>query len=378
MRVKLNKTKENLLTSLVLKVRRFNEKHRNMAKATTFFALGLIVIVSALFTGIISLCSAVADLKPTTRRVLGVVLAAILVFVTWYTVSHRVTPESVETQVTEAGEAAAVILDTISIDSLTEEAPEDAQEDVTEDAQEETSENVQKDATGDVQEDVTEDVQEEASEDVQEDLQEDLQEDAQEDASAALAPGTPEAQLQAFMQDHPDVVGWLYFEDGHISYPIVQCEDNEKYRILDYSGEESDTGSIFLDFRSASDFSDSNSIIYGHNMKNHTMFGSLRDYREDPSYYNDHQYFQVITPDKTYRYQIFEYMDVPENYVLYDYVSDAAYEFVKDAEPVRIKSYMDSEIIVNAKSKVVTLSTCTRKDDLQFVVLGVMVEETEN
>ena len=71
-------------------------------------------------------------------------------------------------------------------------------------------------------------------------------------------------------------------------------------------------------------------------------------------------------------------LDVPETYVLYDYVAEAALEFVKDAEPVRIKSYMDSEIPVTKDSKVVTLSTCTKKDDLQFVVLGVLVEESDH
>ena len=197
-----------------------------------------------------------------------------------------------------------------------------------------------------------------------------------EEIATAEKPNFSETNLIAFMKDHPDVVGWIYFEDGHISYPIVHSEDNEEYRTIDYDRNASRYGAIFLDYRSSGDFTDANSIVYGHNMKDGSMFGSLRAYRQDPTYYNDHQYFQIITPDKTYRYLIFEYMDVPENYVLYDYVAEAALSFVADAEPVRIKSYMDSDIVVNKDSKVVTLSTCTRKDDLQFVVLGVLVDET--
>ncbi|WP_155829395.1 class B sortase [Butyrivibrio sp. XPD2002] len=180
--------------------------------------------------------------------------------------------------------------------------------------------------------------------------------------------------LEKLKNEYHDAVGWLYFEDGSISYPIMQGEDNEKYLTYGYDGNPADTGAIFLDYRSAADFSDSNSIVYGHNMKNRTMFGTLRNFRYDKNYYNDHQYFYIITEDNLYKYEIFAYMDVPNDYVIYDYVGEKSKEFVADAEPVRLKSYMDSEIPVNESKKVVTLSTCTSKDQLRFVVLGVLVD----
>ena len=182
-------------------------------------------------------------------------------------------------------------------------------------------------------------------------------------------------ELASFLEQYPEAVGWIYMEGGEISYPIMHCDNNEKYLTTDFEGKPAEAGSIFLDSRSAADFTDSNSIIYGHNMKDKTMFGNLRRYREDPNYYTNNQYFAILTGSKVYKYKIFAYMDVPKDYEIFNYVGEAAKAFVADAEPVRLKSYMDSEYPVNADSKVVTLSTCTDSDDLRFVILGVLVQE---
>ncbi len=326
----------------MLAVKGFNAEHRSIAKAVTFLALVLIVLLSALFTCAIFVCSLFDRTTSTGKRIAGIAMAVVLLCVAIFA-SQRIT--GLEKPVTaDSGEKISQISATseekeVEVESIGTENTEEAAPEITAPAA------------------------------------------APSGTEPTLTPSaswnTADIDLTQLMDAYPEMVGWVYFEDGHISYPIMQTSDNEKYRNLDYMGDEAPTGAIFLDCRSAADFTDANSIIYGHNMKDGTMFGSLREYRKDPAYYNDHMYFQVITPDKAYRYLIFEYMDVAENYVLYDYVSDAALEFVKDAEPVRIKSYMDSEIPVKEDSKVVTLSTCTRKDDLQFVVLGVLVEEDE-
>ncbi|WP_185752653.1 class B sortase [Butyrivibrio sp. AE2032] len=332
----IDRCKGDLITKLMLGVRGFNQKHRQCAKVATFFALFLIVIISALF-GIAGGIWSLVRLLISDKRKIGIALAVVLILGT--------------TVMQLAGPTARAV-DTMPLPEYTQAA--------------EVQEEAMAEAT------VCQMVQEEA---------------AMKEASAEVAAqpevsrkatkewNTLDVDLSSFAKDYPETVGWVYFGDGHISYPIMQGEDNSKYRVLGYDGEEARTGAVFLDYRSSADFSDSNSIIYGHNMKDRSMFGSLRDYREDPRYYDTHQYFQIITPEKSYRYLIFAYMDVPENYVIYDYVGDASKVFVEDAEPVRRKSYMDSEIPVNESKKVVTLSTCTDKDELQFVVLGVMVDE---
>lgn len=338
----------------MLSVKGFNEKHRAIAAVTTFFALLLIVILSALFSVAIFVCSLFGKNASTGKRVAGIVLAGVLLCAAIFAAQRIAGPET-----SKSGNGAA--------ETSTSEPAEAVEANTTEPAQD--AEAVA-DAT-------KQDVEETAAQEKEPSAEQPSNEGTTTATTQKKSWDTADIELDKLMEAYPEMVGWVYFEDGHISYPIMQSEDNEKYSKLDYMGEEAPTGAIFLDYRSAADFTDANSIVYGHNMKDGTMFGSLREYRKDPAYYNDHMYFQIITPQKAYRYLIFEYMDVSETYILYDYVSDAALEFVKDAEHVRIKSYMDSEIPVNKDSKVVTLSTCTKKDDLQFVVLGVLVEESD-
>lgn len=361
----------------MLAVKGFNEKHRSIAAVTTFLTLLLVAVLSALFSIAIFVCSLFGKNASTGKRIAGIVMAGVLLCIAIFAAQRltgAVTNSADQAKELETAEA-----------SITEPAKEvEAVADATEQEEVETSaQGKELEATDQTQEAIDTEIEEVSTSAT---------------TSAAISAGTVSAdtdtnttaaaprkswdtfdiELDKLMEAYPEMVGWVYFEDGHISYPIMHTTDNEKYSKLDYMENEAPTGAIFLDYRSAADFSDANSIVYGHNMKDGTMFGSLREYRKDPAYYNDHMYFQIITPQKAYRYLIFEYMDVPETYVLYDYVAEAALEFVKDAEPVRIKSYMDSEIPVTKDSKVVTLSTCTKKDDLQFVVLGVLVEESDH
>ena len=343
----------------MLAVKGFNEKHRSIAAVTTFLTLLLVAVLSALFSVAIFVCSLFGKNASTGKRIAGIVMAGVLLCIAIFAAQRLTSPATME-----SGSETAV--DSDSLDQAKElEASEQVQEVIDTVAAGSTEQQAGTDQSVDMDRQTTNATTNTTAE-----------------SATTTAPrkswDTSDIELDKLMEAYPEMVGWVYFEDGHISYPIMHTTDNEKYSKLDYMGNEAPTGAIFLDYRSAADFSDANSIVYGHNMKDGTMFGSLREYRKDPAYYNDHMYFQIITPQKAYRYLIFEYMDVPETYVLYDYVAEAALEFVKDAEPVRIKSYMDSEIPVTKDSKVVTLSTCTKKDDLQFVVLGVLVEESDH
>lgn len=403
----------------MLRVKRFNEKHKSIAKVTTYVSLFIIFILSIIFGVADIICSIFAFLFGSWKRAVGIVLAVLLLVIAvnargWFSGNTTGTERQSGEQITETKE-----VDQVAETKGTEQIVEKQDSEQIVQTQDTAPVEADTDAKAQAEVNAVETVEATADENVSGD--DDSNSSSQADTADVLAtdnsvekikddtvPGsksesnpatgndsnlaekpettatplvlatdkaTVENELSSYMEEYPEMVGWLYFEDGHISYPIMQGSDNEKYRKLGYDGEEAWTGAIFLDSRSASDFSDSNSIVYGHNMKDRTMFGTLRDYREDPGYYDTHQYFFIITPEKTYKYLIFAYMDVPNHYVIYDYVGKASFDFVKDAEPVRIKSYMDSEIVVNKTKKVVTLSTCTDKDELRFVVLGVMVDD---
>jgi SrtB family sortase len=181
--------------------------------------------------------------------------------------------------------------------------------------------------------------------------------------------------LTALISEYPETVGWIWFEDDIISYPIMQYSDNHKYSIKDYQGNDAKTGSIFLDYRSSADFSDSNTIIYGHNMRDYTMFGALKYYKYDLSFLEDHKYFQIITPEGKSRYLIFAFMDVPKNSYIYDVCGSNTERMREFLDTIEYKTYIDTGIEPTVDEKIITLSTCTQKDDLFFVMFAVKVDE---
>ena len=137
-------------------------------------------------------------------------------------------------------------------------------------------------------------------------------------------------------------------------------------------------GSIFLEGENNSDFSDLHSIIYGHNMKNLSMFGKLKYYDRDEEYYDSHQYFQIILPDKKLRYQIYSYETVSEDSSIYTVGYGQDDNFQQFINQTISDSLRDTGIVPQTSDRIVTLSTCsTSGDTYRFVVHGVLVSEYE-
>ena len=108
------------------------------------------------------------------------------------------------------------------------------------------------------------------------------------------APYVSPIDFEALAQINPDVVGWITIPDTNIDYPIVQSQDNDTYLRKSFEGESTAAGSIFLDFESQSDMEGYNNIIYGHHMKNGSMFKDVVEYK-------DEQYFRTINILKSTR-----------------------------------------------------------------------------
>lgn len=155
-----------------------------------------------------------------------------------------------------------------------------------------------------------------------------------------------------------DVVAWISFENEDISYPIVYSGDNTKYLQKGFDGKRASAGCIFLDGGNTPDLGDSRLVIYGHNMKNLSMFGKLKYYREE-DYYEDHQYFQILTEDTIYRYQVFSYFEVAENETeicRVDFTSEKDYSDL--INELLKRSMKDTGIEVDGNDTVATLLTC--------------------
>lgn len=119
----------------------------------------------------------------------------------------------------------------------------------------------------------------------------------QETEAEAEAYASP-IDFEALAEVNPDVIGWIRIPDTNVDYPIVQTGDNDKYLHTSFEGEESVAGAVYLDFESDSDMMGFNNILYGHNMKNGSMFKDIVKYK-DQSYFDEHKYFEIYTPERT-------------------------------------------------------------------------------
>ena len=187
---------------------------------------------------------------------------------------------------------------------------------------------------------------------------------------------TIDVDIKALQLINPDVVGWLYIEGTDVSYPIMYSGDDDTYLRTTIDGEHATAGSIFLEGYNLPDFSDSHNIIYGHNMRNLSMFGTLKYYKSDGNYINEHKYFQIITADAKMRYEIFSYFDTEAASWVYTVPYSDSPEFEEYIGELLKKSYMGQvpDIPeVSSSDKVVTLSTCSTTG-MRFTVHGVLEE----
>ena len=175
--------------------------------------------------------------------------------------------------------------------------------------------------------------------------------------------------LGELMKLNKDVVGWITIFDTHISYPVVQGKDNQEYLNKDVFGKFSFSGSIFLDYRNACDFTDSYSIIYGHHMEYGAMFGDVVEFKND-DYFQEHKTGALFLVDDTYKITLFACVETQEfNNKIYNPTVqgkdnlDTLLKYIKD-EAVQYR-----DISLNHDDKIIGLSTCAEAGTNERVVL---------
>lgn len=169
-----------------------------------------------------------------------------------------------------------------------------------------------------------------------------------------------------------DVVGWIYLKDSKVSFPVVQGVDNAEYLYWLINGEYNSSGTPFMDFRNAPDFSDKNTIIYGHNMNNGTMFADIHKYT-DQAYYEAHPVIQLLTPNGDYELEVFAGYITGLDANAWQMFFDSDEEFEDWLATAKEKSAFDSPVMPTAEDRVVTLSTCSSSaNETRFVLLGVI------
>ena len=170
------------------------------------------------------------------------------------------------------------------------------------------------------------------------------------------------------------MVAWLYCEGTPINYPVAQGYDNNQYLRHLLSGKYNTAGTLFADYRNAVIGVDHNYVVYGHNMNNGTMFGSLVKYKQQ-SYYDEHPTMYLLTPDKTYCIELISgyVTSVTSDAYKLNFDSDELVDKYV-AEAIK-KSTFKSNAEYETGDRLITFSTCFYEyTNSRYVVAGLIEE----
>lgn len=177
-----------------------------------------------------------------------------------------------------------------------------------------------------------------------------------------------------------EIIGWVYFTGlPQISYPILQAADNEYYlhRTYDLSSDDSKAGSIFMDYRMESDFSLPYSVIYGHNVRDGSMFSDLI-LLKDQQLYNKEPYFWILTPNGEYRYQVFSIFQCHRSAdVFQQFFTTWNEEFFNWESELKNRNSMQGDVKLGINDHVIAFSTCVPNSFDRTIVCGKYLDGDE-
>ena len=177
-------------------------------------------------------------------------------------------------------------------------------------------------------------------------------------------------QAKELQETYPDAIGWIYIPNTNINYPIMQGEDNDFYLTHGTDGRSLKCGCIELDFRCENRFQNNFNILYGHNMKNGSMFANVCRFKEK-SYYDSHPYGWVYTADSVYRLDFFS-VAVTD---WYDEIYNGYREVSEWIPRLKEISRIYEEVELTEQDRLVLLSTCSYEfDNARTVLTGRLVE----
>ena len=175
-----------------------------------------------------------------------------------------------------------------------------------------------------------------------------------------------------------DIYAWIYIPDTMIDYPVLQHPtDNTYYLNYNLDGSRGYPGCIYTENYNAKDFSDPVTVMYGHNMKNGSMFAGLHRYG-DSEYMDSHPYVYVYTEEKLLVYEIFAAYEYSDKHLLYnkDYTDSAIFAgYLEEIQDVHGMNHVVKEgVEVTEDSRILTMSTCiSTKPNNRFLVQGVLL-----
>lgn len=181
---------------------------------------------------------------------------------------------------------------------------------------------------------------------------------------------------------NPDIIAWITIPGTNIDYPVLQHSlDDSYYLTHNLDGSYGYPGCIYIESLNAADFSDPNTLIYGHNLKSKTMFTELHKF-ENKDFFEEYNEVILYLPDRTLHYRIFAAHTYDDRHLLYsfDFTDEDIYTgFLKSIYDIRdISANIDRTFEVTAQDKIISLETCISGEDnreKRYLVHAVLQED---
>ncbi|MBR6513989.1 MAG: class B sortase [Clostridia bacterium] len=183
---------------------------------------------------------------------------------------------------------------------------------------------------------------------------------------------------------NPDIHAWIYIPETPVNYPVLQSQVSDLYyERRSYTGEYSISGCIFTQYYNEPDFSDRNTVLYGHYMLDGTFFGTLHNYK-DPEFFENNRYVYITIPGHILVYEVFAAYETDNRHVLTlcNYYDDEEYlEYLNSClNPSTMVRNIREGTELTVDDRIITLSTCTSYytyTNRRYLVQGVLVADVE-
>lgn len=198
----------------------------------------------------------------------------------------------------------------------------------------------------------------------------------------------PEIDFDEQWEINEDVCAWIRIPGTHVDYPILRKGDAKSlydsyYLNVTIDGVEGLPGSIYIEPCNSSEFTDFNTVIYGHNMRVKTMFGDLHGY-DNEEYFEEHPYAYIVTPNRSLVYRVASAVYFDDRHIMYTYdhfqEQEAREKYLEALNGNKdSRNKYQEDVPITADDRIITMSTCVGgENNRRFLVTAVLIDEQEN
>lgn len=175
-------------------------------------------------------------------------------------------------------------------------------------------------------------------------------------------------KFKSLLEINSDTVGWISIAGTKIDYPVVKYSDNDYYLNHDIERKRSLRGAIFMDYRNEDITKDAHTVIYGHHMKDGSMFGELSNYKNE-AYYNERDIIEFDGLEQSTTWKIFSVYTYTPQHQFFQFEFNNEQEYSEYLQKIIAESSYDTGVNVSTQDQILTLVTCTYEvSDARFIV----------